>query len=54
MNGHLTSFFNFKDECIYKYNIELYDAIMFMFDNLIIAATINGKFFVVMVVYHQI
>jgi len=41
---HLTSFFNFKDECLYKYNLELYDAVMAMFDNLPIAATINGKF----------
>eukprot|EP01083_Nonionella_stella_P283003 963185_1 len=41
---HLTSFFNFKDECLYKYNLELYDLIMNMFDNLPIAATINGKF----------
>merc|ERR1712176_6665 len=41
---HLTSFFNFKDECLYKYNLELYDAIMDMFDCLPIAATINGKF----------
>jgi len=41
---HLTSFFNFKDECLYKYNLELYDAIMACFDNLPISATINGKF----------
>merc|ERR1719411_590814 len=41
---HLTSFFNFKDECLYKYNAQLYDAIMDMFDCLPIAATINGKF----------
>jgi len=41
---HLTSFFNFKDECLYKYNLELYDQIMTMFDHLPIAATINGKF----------
>eukprot|EP01083_Nonionella_stella_P012200 34611_1 len=41
---HLTSFFNFKDECLYKYNLELYDAIMAMFDHLPISATINGKF----------
>merc|ERR1712228_1055615 len=41
---HLTSFFNFKDECLYKYNLELYDAIMNMFDCLPISATINGKF----------
>merc|ERR1712228_247127 len=25
---HLTSFFNFKDECLYKYNLEMYDAII--------------------------
>eukprot|EP01084_Bolivina_argentea_P008602 16098_1 len=41
---HLTSFFNFKDECLYKYTVELYDEIMNMFDNLPISATINGKF----------
>jgi len=41
---HLTSFFNFKDECLYKYNLEMYDAIMAMFDHLPISATINGKF----------
>merc|ERR1719411_1365014 len=41
---HLTSFFNFKDECLYKYNLELYDAVMDMFDCLPISATINGKF----------
>jgi len=41
---HLTSFFNFKDECLYKYDEDLYDAVMAMFDCLPIAATINGKF----------
>uniref|UniRef100_A0A6A7G8P4 Serine/threonine-protein phosphatase n=1 Tax=Hirondellea gigas TaxID=1518452 RepID=A0A6A7G8P4_9CRUS len=41
---HLTSFFNFKDECNYKYTSELYDEIMQSFDNLPIAATINNKF----------
>ena len=29
---------------LYKYNLEIYDAIMDTFDNLPIAATINGKF----------
>jgi len=42
---HLTSFFNFKEECLYKYDMEVYDAIMNAFDNLPIAATINHKFF---------
>jgi len=41
---HLTAFFNFKDECMYKYDLDLYDAIMSMFDYLPIAATVNGKF----------
>lgn len=41
---HLTSFFNFKDECLFKYNIKLYDEIMNAFDCLPIAATINNKF----------
>jgi len=41
---HLTSYFNFKDECIYKFDKELYDVIMDSFDYLPISATINGKF----------
>lgn len=41
---HLTSFFNFKEECLYKYDEEIYDEIMNAFDNLPIAATINKKF----------
>jgi len=41
---HLTAFFNFKDECVYKYDLELYDAITECFDTLPIAATINSKF----------
>jgi len=42
---HLTSFFNFRDECIYKYDEVVYDAIMDAFDCLPISATINGSFF---------
>lgn len=41
---HLTAFFNFKDECLYKYDETIYGAIMDAFDCLPIAATINGKF----------
>eukprot|EP01083_Nonionella_stella_P074493 202089_1 len=41
---HLTAFFNFKDECLYKYNERLYNEIMSAFDALPIAATINSKF----------
>jgi len=41
---HLTQFFNFRDECIYKYDLDVYDAVMNAFDNLPLAATINHKF----------
>jgi len=41
---HLTSFFNFKDECMYKYDEEFYEVVMESFDNLPLAATINHKF----------
>lgn len=43
----LTSFFNFKDECTYKYNLQLYDAMMNSFDTLPLAAMINKAFFCV-------
>jgi len=42
---NMTSHFNFKDECIYKYDEVTYDAIMDAFDCLPISATINGSFF---------
>lgn len=41
---HLTAFFNFKEECQYKYDLDVYDAVMTTFDNLPIAAVINSKF----------
>jgi len=44
---HLTAFFNFRDECLYKYDEGVYDAVMNCFDNLPLAATINKKFFCV-------
>jgi len=43
----MTSFFNFKEECEYKYDLSVYNAFMDSFDNLPLAATINGKFLVV-------
>lgn len=43
----LTSFFNFKDECAYKYNLALYDNIMNSFDHLPLSAIINKAFFCV-------
>lgn len=43
----LTSFFNFKDECLYKYSQKLYDAIMNSFDNLPLACVVNKSFFCV-------
>lgn len=43
----MTSIFNFKKECIYKYDQEVYKEIMTMFDCLSLAAIVNNKFFVV-------
>jgi serine/threonine-protein phosphatase 2B catalytic subunit len=43
----LTAFFNFKDECVYKYNEELYDAMMNTFDTLPLCALVNKTFFCV-------
>jgi serine/threonine-protein phosphatase 2B catalytic subunit len=40
----MTSFFNFREECEYKYDINVYNAVMDSFDTLPLAATINGKF----------
>ncbi len=43
----LTSFFNFKDECVYKYDLSIYDAIMDSFDQLPLGAIVNKTFFCV-------
>jgi len=43
----MTSFFNFREECEYKYDINCYNKIMESFDSLPLAATINGKFLAV-------
>nr|CAI44590.1 calcineurin-A2-2 [Paramecium tetraurelia] len=40
----LTSFFNFKDECLYKYDQETYDLLMDSFDLFPLACVVNNKF----------
>lgn len=43
----MTSFFNFRDECKYKYDQEIYDIIMDSFDLIPLACIINNKFLAV-------
>lgn len=40
----MTTFFNFRNECLHKYDIEVYDVIMESFDNLPLACIVNNKF----------
>ena len=43
----MTSYFNFRSECLSKYNQMLYDRVMDTFDKLPVACLLNGKFFCV-------
>ncbi len=40
----MTSFFNFKTECLYKYDQEVYDMFMDSFDLFPLCAVVNEKF----------
>jgi len=41
----MTAFFNFREECEYKYDLGIYNAFMEAFDTLPLCATINSKYF---------
>lgn len=43
----MTKTFNFFNECLYKYDQEVYDWITDLFDTLSLSAVVNKKFFVV-------
>lgn len=43
----LTSFFNFRTECLHKYDLEVYNTIMESFDKLPLACIVNKKFLAV-------
>lgn len=41
---HLTSYFNFREECLHKYDADVYDAFQTCFDTLPLAASLNDNF----------
>jgi len=43
----MTTFFNFRSECLYKYDQEIYDLFMDSFDLMPLACVVNGKFIAV-------
>jgi len=43
----MTSFFNFRSECVYKYDQEVYDIFMDSFDLLPLSCIVNGRFIAV-------
>jgi serine/threonine-protein phosphatase 2B catalytic subunit len=40
----MTAFFNFRAECIYKYDAQTYELFMQTFDSLPISCLVNDKF----------
>lgn len=43
----MTAFFNFRAECLYKYDQEIYDLICECFDTFPLCCVLNGKFLAV-------
>ncbi len=43
----MTSFFNFRSECLHKYDQEIYDLFMDSFDQMPLCCVVNGKFLAV-------
>lgn len=44
---HLTSYFTFKNECLHKYTLKIYEACCRSFNTLPLAALMNGQYFCV-------